>query len=377
MAVKTMSFLDKLKKIPGAKSLMDIAPVKFHDTGIPIINLALSGSISGGIPEGITCFSAPAKSFKTLLALHALAQWQRDNPEGICLFWDVEMGNTPGYLKGLGIDTERVIIPQVAGKKGADKAIVTYEEFQISINDWLCRIETEEEYKSVKWFFILDSLGALVSAADVANTEAGELKADVGRTQKIIKTIFRMVGSRIKVAGIPFVVINQTYANISSYGGGQEVAGGSGIRYASDNIIVISKSKERDGSELIGYTFNMNPFASRLVRENVKIPFKVFYGKPIQKYTGLAEFGKELGIISGCKIGVGGAICSPELPDFKCKNSEVETNSEFWERIFKETSFVEQIEKYVRLAPMSTDDSALVEVDLDTGEILDCEDDEK
>jgi hypothetical protein len=105
------------------------------------------------------------------------------------------------------------------------------------------------------------------------------------------------------------------------------------------------------------------------VRKGANIPFKAFYGRPLAKYTGLADIGKNLGIIETCRDGQYGAIRHIALPDLKCKNADAETNAEFWERIFNETDYIRTVENYYSITNTSVEEKP-VKIDKETGEIL-------
>ena len=70
-----MSLLEKLKKTSTVKStavLSDSALFNKKDmvpTDIPVVNIALSGSVEGGLTPGLTVLAGPSKHFKSNLAL--------------------------------------------------------------------------------------------------------------------------------------------------------------------------------------------------------------------------------------------------------------------------------------------------------------------
>ena len=70
-----MSIMDKLKKNSKIKESSVLADSKFFTekdmipTPVPMINVALSGSIDGGLTPGLTVLAGPSKHFKTSFAL--------------------------------------------------------------------------------------------------------------------------------------------------------------------------------------------------------------------------------------------------------------------------------------------------------------------
>lgn len=65
-----MSILDKIKKNSTIKDSAILSESKFFKkkdmipTSVPIINVALSGRLDGGLTPGITMWAGPSKHFK-------------------------------------------------------------------------------------------------------------------------------------------------------------------------------------------------------------------------------------------------------------------------------------------------------------------------
>ena len=70
-----MSIMDKLKKNSKVKFTEVLSDSKFFNdkdmvaTDVPMINVALSGSVDGGLTPGLTVLAGPSKHFKTSFAL--------------------------------------------------------------------------------------------------------------------------------------------------------------------------------------------------------------------------------------------------------------------------------------------------------------------
>lgn len=65
--------------------------------------------------------------------------------------------------------------------------------------------------------------------------------------------------------------------------------------YSSNTIWIITKSQEKDGGDLIGFTFTINIEKSRTVIEKSKIPLTVTFEGGINKYSGLLELAMQSG----------------------------------------------------------------------------------
>ena len=73
------------------------------------------------------------------------------------------------------------------------------------------------------------------------------------------------------------------------------MGGGSGLKYAASTIIYLSKSKEKDGKEIIGNIIKAKTAKSRLSKENQQVSIRLYYDeRGLDRYFGLLELG-ELG----------------------------------------------------------------------------------
>ncbi len=71
---------------------------------------------------------------------------------------------------------------------------------------------------------------------------------------KQIKSLFRMVTPHLTLKDIPMVVVNHTYKEIGLYPK-DIVGGGTGSYYSADNIYILGRQQEKEGTDLIGYNF--------------------------------------------------------------------------------------------------------------------------
>ena len=93
-----MSVMDKLKKNSKLKNTEVLSESKFFNekdmtpTDVPMINVALSGSIDGGLAPGLTVLAGPSKHFKTSFALIMAAAYLKQHKDAVMLFYDSEFG---------------------------------------------------------------------------------------------------------------------------------------------------------------------------------------------------------------------------------------------------------------------------------------------
>lgn len=192
--------LDRLKKNSTVKLSSVMNDSKFFNekgltkTDLPILNLALSGSINGGLASGLTIVAAPSRHFKSNLSLFMVSAYMKKFPEAVCIFYDSEFGSPPDYLNSFEIDLDRVLHTPVA----------TVEELRSDITVQLDGIERGD-----KVIIFLDSIGNLASKKETQDALDGKEKADMTRA-KTIKSLFRIVTPQLTLKDIPMIVINHT-----------------------------------------------------------------------------------------------------------------------------------------------------------------------
>jgi hypothetical protein len=96
----------------------------------------------------------------------------------------------------------------------------------------------------------------------------------------------------------------------------------SGLKYSASTILYISKSKEKEGTEVSGVVLKFKTVKSRLSRENRDVEVRLYYDhRGLDRYYGLVELGEESGIIprvgnryeiGGKKIGKNVIYANPE-----------------------------------------------------------------
>ena len=203
-----MSLLAKLKKNSTVKMSAAMADSKFFNekeavtTDLPILNLALSGSIHGGLNSGLTIVAAPSKHFKSNISLFMVAAYMKKFPESVCLFYDSEFGSPPDYLNSFDIDLDRVLHTPVA----------TVEDLRSDLTVQLDGLERGKD----KVIIFIDSIGNLASRKETQDALDGKEKADMTRA-KTIKSLFRIVTPQFIMKDIPCIVINHTIDTLEMF----------------------------------------------------------------------------------------------------------------------------------------------------------------
>jgi len=281
-----MDFLkDIIKEIGGEYTQLasEIDETETYvDTGSYIFNALVSGSIFGGVSGNkITAIAGETSTGKTFFSLAVVKNFLDNNPTGYCLYFDTEAAITKSLLEGRGIDTTRLVVVNV----------VTIEDFRnktLKAVDLYLKKSKDERRPCM---FVLDSLGMLSTNKEITDTLAEKDTRDMTKAQ-LIKGAFRMLTLKLGQANIPMIVTNHTYESMSLYGG-KQMSGGSGLQYASSTIVYLSKSKEKDGTEVIGNIIRAKTQKSRLSKENKQVEIRLFYDeRGLDKYYGLLELGE-------------------------------------------------------------------------------------
>ena len=281
-----LSFLkDIVKEIGGEYTQLasEIDETETYvDTGSYIFNALVSGSIFGGVSGNkITAIAGETSTGKTFFSLAVVKNFLDNNPTGYCLYFDTEAAITKSLLEGRGIDTTRLVVVNV----------VTIEDFRnktLKAVDLYLKKSKDERRPCM---FVLDSLGMLSTNKEITDTLAEKDTRDMTKAQ-LIKGAFRMLTLKLGQANIPMIVTNHTYESMSLYGG-KQMSGGSGLQYASSTIVYLSKSKEKDGTEVIGNIIRAKTQKSRLSKENKEVQIRLFYDeRGLDKYYGLLELGE-------------------------------------------------------------------------------------
>lgn len=321
--------LEKLKKTSTIKDTAILTKSRIWNekdmvqTSVPMINVALSGSVDGGLTPGVTILAGPSKHFKSAFALIMAAAYQKKYPDGVVLFYDSEFGTPQTYFDTFGIDKERVI----------HTPITDAEMLKIDIMNQLNAIERGERI-----CIVIDSVGNLASKKEVEDALDGKSVADMTRA-KAFKSLFRMITPHLTLKDVPLIAIAHTYNTIEMYSK-PVVSGGTGITYSADNIWIIGRQQEKDGDELAGWRFIINIEKSRFVKEKSKIPIVVLSKDGISKWSGMFDVAVAGGYIVSPSKGYY-AIKGQEEKKFRAK--EIVDSDQFWERMLKETDLKEYI----------------------------------
>lgn len=304
-------------------------------TTVPMINVALSGSVDGGITPGLTMLAGPSKHFKTGFALLLASAFLKKYPDGIILFYDSEFGTPQEYFKTFKIPFDSVV----------HTPITDIEELKFDIMSQMKELGRNDHV-----MIVIDSIGNLASKKEVEDALEGKSVADMTRAKQL-KSLFRMITPHLTIKDIPMVVVNHTYMEIGMFPKAI-VGGGTGSYYGSDNIWIIGRQQDKDGTEIAGYHFVINIEKSRYVKEKSKIPITVSFEGGINRWSGLLDVAVDGGYIVKPKNGWY-ALVDRETGEIKAPNmraSDIVNSKEFWVDVFKTTDFAKYIENRYKMS---------------------------
>ena len=335
-----MSILDKIKKNSSIKDSSILSKSKFFTekdmipTPVPIVNVALSGKLNGGLTPGLTMWAGPSKHFKTAFSLLMAKSYLDKYEDAALLFYDSEFGTPQSYFDSFGIDTDRVL----------HTPITDIEQLKFDVMGQLQNLERNDHV-----IIVIDSIGNLASKKEVEDALEGKSVADMSRAKQI-KSLFRMITPHLTLKDIPMVVVNHTYKEIGMFPK-DIVGGGTGSYYSADNIFIIGRQQEKDGQEVTGYNFIINVEKSRYVKEKSKIPVSVSFDGGISKWSGLLDLALESGHVVKPSNGWYSKVNveTGEIEDKKYREKDTSTK-DFWSSILDSESFANFIESKYRVA---------------------------
>jgi hypothetical protein len=306
-----------------------------YPTKVPIINAALSAELDGGLSPGILVVAGPSKHFKTGFSLLLAKAFLDANPEGILLFYDSEFGSPNEYFNSHDIDLSRVV----------HTPITNIEEFKFDIMKQLGEITKKD-----KVMILIDSIGNLASKKEVDDALDGKSVADMTRA-KALKSLGRMITSHLFLKNIPLVAINHTYKEIGLYPK-DIVSGGTGFMYSANDVWILGRQQDKDGTELEGYHFIINIEKSRYIIEKSKFPVTVSFDGGIQKWSGLLELALEGNYIAKPKNGWYAVVdrTTGELKEPNMREKDINSNNMVWLGIIANTDFSDFVRNKYKLS---------------------------
>jgi len=244
--------LTQIEKQFGKGSIMrlgdrtDIAGVKAISTGSISFDAALG---VGGFPRGrVVEVFGPESSGKTTIALHAIAQAQKEG--GSAVFIDAEHAMDATYAKMLGVNTDDLLVSQPdSGEQALEIAEVLVRSGAIDI-------------------LVVDSVAALVPRAELE----GEMGVSLpGLQARLMSQALRKLAAIVSKSNTCFFFINQIREKIGvMFGNPETTSGGRALKfYASIRVDIRRIGSIKDGDQFIG-----NRTRVKIVKNKMAPPFR-------------------------------------------------------------------------------------------------------
>jgi recombination protein RecA len=250
------------------------APIESISTSSIALDVALG---IGGLPKGrIVEIYGPESSGKTTLALHAIANAQRNG--GIAAFIDAEHALDPEYAKALGVDIDALLVSQPDTGEQA-----------LEITDMLIRSGSID-------VVVIDSVAALVPRAEIEG-EMGD--SHVGLQARLMSQALRKLTGALSNTNTTAIFINQLREKIGVFFGSPETtAGGKALKfYASVRLDIRRIETLKEGTDAVGNRTRVKVVKNKLASPFKQAEFDIMFGEGISREGGLIDFGVEQDIV--------------------------------------------------------------------------------
>ena len=273
--------IDSINKANGKGTVMKLGDKQVVEIEtIPTGSLGLDIALGiNGLPKGrIVEIYGPESSGKTTLAIHAIAECQRQG--GIAAMIDAEHAFDRFYAEKLGVDVENLLISQPDNGEQA-----------LEIAENLIRSGAID-------IIVIDSVAALVPRSEIEG-EMGDSK--MGLQARLMSQAMRKLTASIGRTGCCCIFINQLREKIGvMFGNPETTTGGNALKFYASIRLDIRKNgaalKDKEGN-LIGNHVKVKVVKNKLAPPFREAEFDIIYGEGVSKAGEIVDIGAELDVL--------------------------------------------------------------------------------
>ena len=275
--------LKKIEKDFGKGAIMRLGEhaeqkVQVMSSGSLALDIALG---AGGYPKGrIIEIYGPESSGKTTVALHAVAQAQKEG--GIAAFIDAEHALDPAYAAALGVNIDELLLSQPdSGEQGLEIAEKLIDSGAIDL-------------------VVVDSVAALVPRAEI-DGDIGD--SHVGLQARMMSQAMRKLGASINKTKTIAIFINQLSEKVGvMFGNPETTPGGRALKFYASVRLDVRGNTQIKGTGDQKDTNVGKETKIKVVKNKVAPPFKeanveIIYGEGISQTGELLKIASDLDIV--------------------------------------------------------------------------------
>jgi len=251
-----------------------IADIAVIPTGSINLDIALG---IGGVPRGrVIEIYGPESSGKTTLALHIVAEAQKQG--GMGAYIDAEHALDLSYAKRLGVKSDDLLISQP-----------DHGEQALEITDTLVRSGAID-------VIVIDSVAALVPRAEIEG-EMGD--SHMGLQARLMSQALRKLTATIARSHTLVIFINQIRMKIGvMFGNPETTTGGNALKfYASLRLDIRRIGAIKDGDTIVGGRTRVKVVKNKLAPPFKEAEFDLLYGTGISREGEIVDLGSGMGVV--------------------------------------------------------------------------------
>jgi recombination protein RecA len=282
---------------------------------VPVIStgsVALDDALSsGGLPKGrLIQYYGPTGSGKTLMAMIAMVEAQRQDPTAQQMFIDAEQTFDPNWAEILGVDTSRVILVEgdmaANGRRCFEMLLgVPKEDAKTHVLKGKSKEGFLDNITNGTFnvnLIVLDSLGSIVPPGEDTSVVG---KMNMALLARFLTTTFKKLTLEVSKAQVPFIIINHKKDNMDPYGADHTYSGGNTYAHTLSANVYFEAVQRKDSMILdekenkVGHPLRATIEKSKFGPWPRKCEFKVNFGiGVIDRHEEIAQLALDYGVVS-------------------------------------------------------------------------------